>query len=157
MILPLSGLTPEGTVFEGEDPAEALAWPPSPRDVVRPAGPMRWRLKAQLFGPEVLVTGRAEALFEGVCCRCGGPLSRVFGDDFTLSRAVGPEVTELDLTSELREAILLALPNNPVCPPDCKGVAAAALKKGRSPRKDAPASGPWGALDKLFGDKSPEP
>ena len=100
MILPLSGLTPEGTVFEGEDPAEALAWPPSPRDVVRPAGPMRWRLKAQLFGPEVLVTGRAEALFEGVCCRCGVPLSRVFGDDFTLSRAVGPEVTELDLTSE---------------------------------------------------------
>ncbi len=153
MILPIAGLGPDGVVYEGEDPREALEWPPSPRDVVRPAGPMRWRLEAKLFGTELLVQGRAEALFEGTCCRCGGPLSRVYGDEIALSVPVGPEVTEVDLTSDLREAILLALPNNPVCSDSCRPPRAA-----QDPAEGAvpEASGPWSALDDLFGGTSHE-
>ena len=153
MILPIAGLGPDGVVYEGEDPREALEWPPSPRDVVRPAGPMRWRLEAKLFGTALLVQGRAEALFEGTCCRCGGPLSRVYGDEIALSLPVGPEVTEVDLTSDLREAILLALPNNPVCSDSCRPP-----RTGPDPAEGAvpEAAGPWAALDTLFGGTSHE-
>jgi hypothetical protein len=153
VILPISKLGPDGARFEGEDPREVLDWPPSPRDVVRPAGPMRWRLEAQLFGTELLVRGRAEALFEGTCCRCGGPLSRVYGDDFSLSREVGPEETDVDLTSELRETILLALPNNPVCSEDCRPPRPLAEEPAEA---DGGAASPWSALDALSGGTTHE-
>jgi hypothetical protein len=153
VILPISKLGPDGARFEGEDPREVLDWPPSPRDVVRPAGPMRWRLEAQLFGTELLVRGRAEALFEGTCCRCGGPLSRVYGDDVTISREVSPEETDVDLTSELRESILLALPNNPVCSEDCRPPRPVAEEPAET---EPEGPGPWSALDSLFGGTTHE-
>ena len=153
MILPVSRLGPDGARFEGQDPKEVLEWPPSPRDVVRPAGPMRWRLEAQLFGTELLVRGRAEALFEGTCCRCGGPLSRVYGDEVTISREVAPDETDVDLTSELRESILLALPNNPVCSDDCRPPRPLAEDAGEA-ADGAPS--PWSALDALSGGTTHE-
>lgn len=153
MILPVSRLGPDGARFEGQDPKEVLEWPPSPRDVVRPAGPMRWRLEAQLFGTELLVRGRAEALFEGTCCRCGGPLSRVYGDEVTISREVAPDETDVDLTSELRESILLALPNNPVCSDDCRPPRPLAEDSGEA---DDGAASPWSALDALSGGTTHE-
>ena len=153
MILPVSRLGPDGARFEGQDPKEVLEWPPSPRDVVRPAGPMRWRLEAQLFGTELLVRGRAEALFEGTCCRCGGPLSRVYGDEVTISREVAPDETDVDLTSELRESILLALPNNPVCSDDCRPPRPFAEDAGEA---DDGAASPWSALDALSGGTTHE-
>ena len=153
MILPVSRLGPDGARFEGQDPKEVLEWPLSPRDVVRPAGPMRWRLEAQLFGTELLVRGRAEALFEGTCCRCGGPLSRVYGDEVTISREVAPDETDVDLTSELRESILLALPNNPVCSDDCRPPRPLAEDAGEA---DAGAASPWAALDALSGGTTHE-
>ena len=91
MILPVSSLGPDGVDLEGEDPVEAFDWVDSPREVVHPAGQLRWKLHAALFGRELVVTGRAEALFEGVCCRCGGPLSRVWGDSVALSRELPDE------------------------------------------------------------------
>lgn len=154
MKIPVSRLEPEGADFEGEDPVSVFEWTDSPREVVHPAGPLRWRLHATLFGREFVATGRAEALFEGTCCRCGGPLSRVWGDDFAVSRQIGPEIAEVDLTSDLREAILLALPNNPTCSPECAGVCPRCGKRlaegpcGCGPETPA---GPWGALDNLFG------
>ena len=153
MILPVSRLGPDGARFEGQDPKEVLEWPPSPRDVVRPAGPMRWRLEAQLFGTELLVRGRAEALFEGTCCRCGGPLSRVYGDEVTISREVAPDETDVDLTSELRESILLALPNNPVCSDDCRPPRPLAEDAGEAGNG---AASPWSALDALSGGTTHE-
>ena len=153
MILPVSKLGPDGARFEGQDPKEVLDWPPSPRDVVRPAGPMRWRLEAQLFGTELLVRGRAEALFEGTCCRCGGPLSRVYGDEVTISREVAPDETDVDLTSELRESILLARPNNPVCSDDCRPPRPLAEDAGEA---DDGAASPWSALDALSGGTTHE-
>ena len=77
MILPVSGLTPEGTVFEGEDPAETLAWPPSPRDVVRPAGPMRWRLRARPGSRVCAAAGAAHLpARSGTTSRSPAPLAR---------------------------------------------------------------------------------
>ena len=158
MIVPLSKLGPEGATFDGEDPVEVLAWDPSPRDVVRAAGPMRWRVKAQLFGSELVCTGRADALFEGVCCRCGGSLSRRFGDEFAISRRVAEGDTEADLTSEIRETILLALPNHPVCSDDCPGppVPKARVAGVAGERAGEGGADPWSALDALSGGTTHE-
>ena len=155
MILPVATLGPDGVDVEGEDPVEAFDWVDSPREVVHPAGPMRWKLHAALFGRELVVAGRAEALFEGVCCRCGGPLSRVWGDSVSISRELPDEgVSEVDLTSELRETILLALPNNPLCAEDCPGLCPRCGKRraeGPCGCADEAEPGAFAALDGLLG------
>ena len=160
MILPVATLGPDGVDLEGEDPVEAFDWVDSPREVVHPAGPLRWKLHAALFEHELVVTGRAEALFEGVCCRCGGPLSRVWGDEVAISRELPDEgVSEVDLTSDLREAILLALPNNPVCADDCPGLCPRCGKRladGPCSCGGEEAPNAFAALDGLFGGTTHE-
>lgn len=159
MKIDLKSLPPDGGRAElrGEDPAAALAWDYGERDVVRPSGPMRWELGVRLVGTELLAEGTVEAEFSGTCCRCGGPLKRVYSSEVSVEREVAPDAAEADLTSDLRETILLALPNHPVCSDDCPGPAPAASWSGRGDAPDAPLpAGPWGALDGIFGGTTQE-
>ena len=160
MILPVATLGPDGVDLEGEDPVEAFDWVDSPREVVHPAGPLRWKLHAALFGRELVVTGRAEAAFEGICCRCGGPLARTWGDAVSISRELPEEgVSEVDLTSDLREAILLALPSNPVCADDCPGLCPRCgkrLAEGPCGCAGGPEENAFAALDDLLGGTTHE-
>lgn len=152
MKIDLKALPPEGADFSGEDPVSVLAWDYGPRDVVRPCGPARYAIRARRIGDELVAIGSASAEFEGSCCRCGGPLRRVYSADVDACVEVAPDAAEADLTSELREAILLALPNHPVCSDDCPGPAPAAASGGLGEAPGAPeADSPWGALDDLFG------
>lgn len=86
------------------------------------------RLEAVMDG--VLVTGTASVHAVGECVRC---LDRVEDDvvaDFQelyLYEGAGEdelalEDDVLDLEPVLRDAVVLALPNNPLCDPDCPGL-----------------------------------
>ena len=77
----------------------------------------------------------------------------VYGDEVTISREVAPDETDVDLTSELRESILLALPNNPVCSDDCRPPRPLAEDAGEA---DDGAASPWSALDALSGGTTHE-
>lgn len=136
----------------GEDPVSVLSWDYGPRDVVRPAGPMQYDLRVRLVGSELLVHGTAGARFRGTCCSCGGPLDRRYEAQIDCTRAVERGAGEEDLTSELRESILLALPSHPVCSDVCPGPAPEASSGSPSKaRERAPDGGPWDALDSIFG------
>ncbi|MFM8470337.1 MAG: YceD family protein, partial [Limisphaerales bacterium] len=56
----------------------------------------------------------------------------------------------VDLTPYLREDILLALPQHPLCKPDCRGLSqlAAGGASGTNPQTNAGAS-PWAVLNQL--------
>ena len=89
------------------------------------------RLEAVMEG--VLVTGTVEVQVEGECVRCLGAVggSRVV-DLQQLYVYDGREVVDddidrlegdlLDLEPLVRDAVVLALPFNPVCRPDCPGL-----------------------------------
>lgn len=160
MKIGLANLTPEGTDFSGEDPQEeAFAWEDGPGDIVHPAGPLKWALNAKLFGAELLVEGRASAVFEGFCARCGGDMSVEISEPVCFSVEVSAEMSEVDLTSELRDAILLALPNHPLCRPDCKGVCPSCgkpLSEGPCTCGDNVEPSAWDALDGLAQEQSEE-
>ncbi|KRV50983.1 metal-binding protein [Wenjunlia vitaminophila] len=97
------------------------------------------RLEAVMEG--VLVTGTAQAPLEGECVRCLEPLERQFAVDFqelySYPGAEGPggdagegdeeetltlEGEMFDLEPVLRDAVVLALPLQPVCRDDCPGL-----------------------------------
>ena len=153
MILQLTSIKPDGSSFEGEDPVEAFEWVEVTGDIVHPAGPIRWNLDVKLFGTELYAEGKAAADFAGVCARCGGELTLTVVRDVCMSMEISAETVEVDLTSELRDAILLALPNHPVCQPGCRGVCPVCGKprsEGKCQCGEEKGSSAWDALDGLL-------
>ena len=136
LIIDSSRLDPEGEELEGEVNAVDLD-----EEFVRPFGGVRYRLNAQMFGSELLVRGHLEQEFDLVCCRCGKDFDDTIKvDDFTQSYQIDEKTPEVDLTEDVRECIILALPTYPVCSETCPGVE----RKAELPSDDR-----WNVLDTL--------
>ena len=136
LIVDVSRLDPEGETLEGEVEAVDID-----EEFVHPFGGVRYELKVQAFGSELLVRGRLEQDFDLVCSRCGKDFDdTVKVEDFTVSVEIDPKNPEVDLTEELRESIILNLPTYPVCDETCPGIE----KKAKLPSDDR-----WNVLDSL--------
>jgi len=136
LVLDASRVDPEGEALEGEVDCVDID-----EELVRPFGGVRYRLTAQVFGTELLVRGHLEQDFELVCSRCGKDFDDVIKvDDFTVSYEVSESAPEIDITEDIRESILLALPNFPLCDEKCEGI---------EQKSEMPADNRWGALDAL--------
>lgn len=110
-------------------------------EFLRPFVGLRYELGVQLFGSELLVRGRIEQDFEAACSRCGKDFDfTVKVPDFATSIAVDEKSEYIDLTTELRESILLNLSTYPVCREDCPGI--------EKMEKETPDSR-WDVLDNL--------
>ncbi|KAA9152042.1 DUF177 domain-containing protein [Amycolatopsis acidicola] len=118
----------------------------------------------------VLVTGTAAARTEGQCSRCLDPLSDEIEIELTELFAYPDSTTEattdedevsrlvdgkLDLEPAVRDALVLALPQVPLCTEDCPGLCPecggkwADLEPGHGHEKIDPR---WAALVERFGD-----
>ena len=136
LIIDASRVDPEGEKLEGEVGCVDLD-----EEFVKPFGGVRYRLMVQVFGTELLVRGHLEQDFDLVCCRCGKDFDDTIKvDDFTVSHEIDEKSPEVDLTAEVRESIILALPTYPVCAEACPGI----VQKVEIPQDDR-----WSALDGL--------
>ncbi|MBR4603357.1 MAG: DUF177 domain-containing protein [Kiritimatiellae bacterium] len=119
LTIDLARMKPEGETPEGEADVIDLD-----EELVHPFGPVRYALRVQVFGTsEALVRGRLEQDFDLVCSRCGKDFdTTVKVEDFTASYEIDEKTDELDIGEDVREAILLELPNYPVCDENCEGV-----------------------------------
>jgi uncharacterized protein len=125
------------------------------------------RLEAVMEG--VLVTGTAEADLEGECARCLEPIEDTVRVDlqelFVYDDADNPLVDDedsdvsrlegdlLDLEPVLRDAVVLALPFQPLCREDCPGLCVecgARLADDPGHRHDEPVDPRWAALSGLL-------
>lgn len=121
MRIHLNDLTPEGVVYEGELPPEILEI--GETEMVNVDGPIRYRLRAMAVTDELLVDGTLAAALRMRCRRCDGSFAGALQDlpyHYNQSLESAPEY--VDLTSDIREAIILAFPSYPVCDPECKGL-----------------------------------
>ena len=117
LIIDVARLSPGGEEIEGEVDAIDIS-----EDLVRPFGGIRYSLFAEVIGTELLVRGRAEQDFDLVCSRCGRDFdTTIKAEEFTTSIALDGGTEEIDLTDEIREAVLLELPNFPLCDEECDG------------------------------------
>ncbi len=120
LLIDVARLDPEGERFEGvlDDAVLGLD-----DEYVKPFAGIRYSLEARLIGRELLVRGGLEQDFDLVCSRCGCDFDlTVKVPDFTVSIEADEKTEFVDLTEELRESIILNLPNYPVCRVDCRGV-----------------------------------
>lgn len=129
------------------------------------------RLEAVMEG--VLVTGTAQAAVEGECARCLEPIEDEVqvdiqelylyedqGDpaddeELDVSRLEGDLI---DLEPVLRDAVVLALPFQPLCRDDCPGLCVecgARLADDPDHRHDAPVDPRWAALGGITTGRAP--
>jgi uncharacterized protein len=133
---------------------------------VVPAGsPLGIDLRLEGLHEGVLVTGEADATASGECVRCLDPVSIPVQVDFQELFAYSPDEAfdfqvrndHVDLEPVVRDAVVLALPFQPVCRPDCPGLDPATGEKliGAPERPAREATDPrWAALEGFRADAS---
>lgn len=98
--------------------------------------PMEIELRLEAIMEGVLATGTISARAVGECVRCLDPIDKPvvvgFQELYLYEAPSDPEEAEeedfvledelLDLETVLRDAVVLALPHNPLCGPECPGL-----------------------------------
>lgn len=139
-----------------------------------PVGILELDLRLESVSEGVLATGEFEVVAKGECIRCLDPieleLSRNFQELYAYSpNSDDPEELEedqllmdgeiLNLELPIRDAIVLALPINPVCDDGCQGLCPeCGVKWAQLPDDHAHevVDARWAQLQGLFTDDSPE-
>lgn len=114
-------IPPEGKHIEGEEPAGILDM--GETGEVAAAGPVKYSLEVNLVTHELLIRGTVSTKVRFTCSRCADRFVRNVKDDgFFCERPVENLHATVDLTDELRETIILAFANFPVCRETCRGL-----------------------------------
>ncbi|MDD5698191.1 MAG: DUF177 domain-containing protein [Victivallaceae bacterium] len=144
-------LKKEDIYLEGEAPPSFLEVPDS--EMIAFKGNIHYKLHAALISGGILVKGSASAGYEGLCGRClekfrgefGNPDICLFFDKF--------EGAELDVTEDIRTALVLEIPMNCICREDCRGLChqcGTNLNKTKcNCQETAPGYKPWDKLNDL--------
>jgi uncharacterized protein len=108
----------------------------------------------------ILVTGEADSTYRGECGRCLNPIEEPVEVEFQeLFAYPGEEANDfevqddhVDLETLVRDAVVLALPFQPVCQPDCPGLdpeTGERLTESAGKEQDAPIDSRWAALQQI--------
>ncbi|MBI3414552.1 MAG: DUF177 domain-containing protein [Verrucomicrobia bacterium] len=128
-------------------------------ELVRLAAPVDCRVEVQLLDDGILAKGTVTIPLVCECSRClkAFDCDVVLRDWACLLPLEGEERVQIhgdavDLTPYVREDTVLALPQHPLCRPDCQGLLFTGLEKvkqvGSAPRMESNSS-VWAELNKL--------
>lgn len=151
MIIYLAKIGEEGRRFTGEESPELLDL--GGDETVRFQGPVRCDVEAQLVSGRLIVQGTVEVATERECSRCGEFFSTSVRDSsFLRDYVVSPDMLEVDITDDIREAVMLHMERFPLCRKDCRGVCTQCgknLNDGACSCAEQVPGSAWGALDQL--------
>jgi uncharacterized protein len=127
-------------------------------DLIRVSAPVRYDLQVQKMEESILVQGHVATTLDCQCVRCLKPFPVPLNiAHVTLNLPLaGEEAVPLDgdlvdLTPYLREDIVLAFPQHPLCDPGCAGLQKrpASETEAQPGEQSQTTSSPWAALNKL--------
>ena len=156
LLLSLRDVAEKSLSLKGELPVADLDVD-SLDEVIHARQPLKYNLVAEILDEAVLVQGTLTLKLDCECVRC----LKAFRHTLKLEGWAchlpleGEDKVEVindsvDLTPYLREDIVLAFPQHPLCKPDCGGLAGTLKKKGKSSGVAPPSSASaWAALDQL--------
>ena len=128
------------------------------------AGEIRYDLSASMAGQDLVVRGEASVPVKAECARCLRNVVRTLSaKDICIVRENVP-AREVDITSDIREELLLAMPSRFLCSEECKGLCprcganlnekpCSCGKKKKGKKEIPPEESPWSVLDQLKTDR----
>jgi uncharacterized protein len=139
----------DGETLSGSEPATIMELD---EPDVRFQHEVRYDLFAQVQGSAVLVTGKLQTPATLRCSRCLKSFEQPLRiDQFVFHQELGSE-DFVDLTANIREDIILELPQRALCQPDCRGLCPTCGKDlNESACQCKPSRGDlrWQALDQI--------
>jgi uncharacterized protein len=159
LLVNLRHLASHDLALEGEVSAAELDL--DTRDeMIRIAEPVQYQVQVQKLDRGLLLRGRLQLTLDCQCVRCLKPFKqRLAIEPWTCHVSLeGEEAAPVDndcvdLTPYIREDILLAFPQHPLCDPQCEGLnkagIAAKKKRAKGESRTETASSTWAELDKL--------
>jgi uncharacterized protein len=151
MIIELSKLKEGGEQIDGEEAASILELGNAPGLTV--LSPIRYRLMVELVSGELVVRGSLACRAAFDCGRCTKRVEReVRVPDFIRVREYRELSEAIDLTEDIREDMILAFPNYPVCSSGCRGLCpqcGADLNEKTCSCRPPGGNQAWDALDQL--------
>lgn len=151
LIVDVARLDKGGEWYEGETAPDLLDLGES--EFVSPVGGMCYALKIEIIGTELLVRGAVRQRLTCICSRCAVSFETEAVDpEFVTSLEINDATDFVDLTEEVREAIILALPRYPVCRETCRGLCmkcGADLNKKACTCRETGGDDRWAALEAL--------
>jgi uncharacterized protein len=127
-------------------------------EVIRLREPLAYELEAEKLEDALLVQGQLRLTLDCECVRCLNPFSyKLLLENWTCHLPLqGEDAVSVindcvDLTPFVREDILLAFPQHPLCDPECGGLPKAYFGKARDAGSSQPERGSpaWAELNKL--------
>jgi uncharacterized protein len=128
-------------------------------EVIHAREPLTYDLEIQQIEEGVLVQGTLAITLDCECVRCLKPHRHPLKFEGWVCHLplVGEDRVAVvndcvDLTPQIREDIVLAFPQHPLCKPDCGGLPGSQLQPEKGPGaadKPAPDPSAWAALDRL--------
>jgi uncharacterized protein len=127
-------------------------------DLVRPAGPLLYDLECSHQEQGLLMQGQLEMVFSCECARCLKTFELGLAlDDWSVllpwegEDRVRVNNDSVDLTPHVREDMVLALPQRPLCGPECSGISAGPPAGGKQScgAQTPDVSSAWAELNKL--------
>ena len=115
-----SRISYEGLIVEGEEPADIFELDKE-RGLIS-ASPLKYKLKIASITGGYLATGSAEAFFELICDKCLVHFKQNLKTSDICHLYENYHGSELDLTDDIREDILILLPHRFLCSESCKGI-----------------------------------
>ena len=148
MIIDLDKLNPEGERFTGSESPVLMELEDEENVEVREG--LQYDLRIAPLGEDLIVRGQLELDVSFRCSRCAEFFETTVRErQFDTVTSPPPNQRSMDLTDDLREAILLAFPSYPLCGAGCKGLCAQCgtnLNKGPC-RCQPQLNDQWSALD----------
>lgn len=112
MIIHIPKISEGGSVYEGELPQVVLELDDD--RFIRPKGEIRYHLRAEIVSDQVIVQGWLETDLDLLCVACADFFStNVRVSSFLRACTIRPGMETIDLTDDIREEILLAVPYYP--------------------------------------------
>ncbi len=116
----LSRLTPEGIKVSGEENSDFLEL--ENEDDICFVSPVCYDFNAQLVSNGVLVTGQLAVTLTCRCAKCLEEYKFPIKKNEMCRFYENPNKNEIDLTDDIREDILIGLPQRFLCNNSCKGL-----------------------------------
>ena len=147
-------------LLDGTESSDVLELPADADPPLAPAGDIEYHLSAVMAGADLIVTGSVSVPLATVCARCLDDIRVPITVKKLCFHFEKVKDLEVDLTDDVREELLLAVPSCFYCSPDCKGICPmcgtnlnhASCDCDRNPAEPEPdplAPSPWDQLDAL--------
>ena len=160
LLIPLAQLAHGEVRLEGElEPSFLSAELDERRDLVRADRSLAYQITVRRVGASIMAEGWLRTELACECARCLKPFRQAveiaaWSLILPLEGAeAAPVVNDaVDLTPHVREDTLLALPQHPLCDPECRGLLSAPSGGAKDPDTASSPGGDvsaWAALDRL--------